>query len=143
MLADASDFHEENGSLKFISEDKSNLHNQVSKPILGADLDNVKEEIVKRDIIYFAFQTFAQTDIEKSTITAIPNDMKERDKYYEKYKKTVKIDREKAKEILKKYFNSEDFSILYKMAGTIWVPSQNFDKLKYEKLDKVYIDLTK
>lgn len=143
MLANAYDYYEENGSLKFISEDKANLHVQVSKPILEADLENVKEEIVKRDIVYVAFQTFAQTDIDKLTITAIPNDMQNPEKYYEKYKKTVTIDRTKAKSILKKYLDSEDFSILYEMDRTLWLPNENFSKLKFEELDQVYTDLSK
>ena len=143
MLANASDYSEENGSLKFISEDKANLHVQVSKPILEADLENVKEEIVKRDIIYVAFQTFAQTDIDKLTITAIPNDMQNPEKYYEKYKKTVTIDRTKAKSVLKKYLGSEDFSILYEMDGTLWLPNDNFSKLKFVELAQVYADLSK
>ncbi len=142
MLADASDYYVENGSLKFISEDKSNLHIQVSKPIFEADLESVKEEIVKRDIIYVAFQTFAQTDIDKLTITAIPNDMENREKYYEKYKKTVTIDRTKAKGIIKKYLNSEDFSILYKKDGELWLPNKNFSKLKFENLDEIFTELT-
>ncbi|MFD0992579.1 hypothetical protein [Tenacibaculum geojense] len=143
MLADASDYYEENGSLKFISEDKSKLHIQVSKPILEADLENVKEEIVKRDIVYVAFQTFAQTDIDKLIITAVPNDMENRKKYYEKYKKTVSVDRKNAQAVLKKYLDSEDFSILYKLDGTLWLPNDNFSKLKFEKLNQVYADLSK
>ena len=143
MLADASDYYEENGSLKFISEDKSNLHIQVSKPILEADLENVKEEIVKRDIIYVTFQTFAQTDIDRLTITAVPNDMENHEKYYKKYQKTITVDRENAKSVLKKYLDSEDFSILYKLDGTLWLPNENFSKLKFEKLEQVYTDLSK
>lgn len=143
MLADASDFYEENGSLKFISEDTSNLHVQVSKPILDSDLESVKEEIVKRDIVYVAFQTFAQTDLKKLTITAIPNDMENPKKYYDKYKKSVTVDREKAKTILKKYLGSEDFKILYKKDGTLWLPNENFSKLKFENLNQVYSDLSK
>lgn len=143
MFADASDYYKENGSLKFISDDKPNLHIQVSKPILEADLENVKKEIVKRDIIYVAFQVFARTDIDRLTITAIPNDLHNREKYYEKYKKTVTIDRVKGKSILKKYLNSEDFSILYKKDGKLWLPNENFSKLKFEKLNEVFSELIK
>ncbi|MCO6501092.1 MAG: hypothetical protein J5I47_12060 [Vicingus serpentipes] len=143
MFADASDFYEENGSLKFISEDTSNLHVQVSKPILESDIESVKEEIVKRDIIYVAFQTFAQTDLNKLTITAIPNDMENPKKYYDRYKKAVTVDRERAKTILKKYLGSEDFEILYKKDGTLWLPNENFSKLKFENLNAVYSDLSK
>lgn len=143
MLADASDFYEENESLKFISEDTSDLHIQVSKPILESDLEYVKEEIVKRDIVYVAFQTFAQTDLSKLTITAIPNDMENPKKYYDKYKKTITVDRERAKSILKKYTGSEDFKILYKKEGGLWLPDAKFSKLKFENLNQVYSDLSK
>lgn len=142
MLAAAYEYSEKDGSFKFISEDKSNLHIQVSKPILETDLENVKEEIVKRDIIYVAFQSFAQTDIKNLTITAVPNDLENRDKYYNNRKKTVTVDREKAKLILKKYLNSEDFSILYKKSGKVWVPNKNFNELKFDKLNEVYAELT-
>lgn len=106
-------------------------------------LQLVKKEIVKRDIIYVAFQVFARTDIDKLTITAIPNDLQNREKYYEKYKKTVTIDRVKGKSILKKYLNSEGFSILYQKGGELWLPNENFNKLKFEKLNDVFSELTK
>jgi hypothetical protein len=141
MLEDSGDFNEEVGTLKFISLDKNNLHIQISKPILENDLESVKNEIAKRDIIYVAFQTFAQTDINELTITSIPNSNDNPKKYFEKYKRTLKIDREKAKSILKKYLNTEDFSILYKEQNGIWFPSKSFDILKFEKLDEVFIDM--
>jgi len=109
ILEDSGDFNEEVGTLKFISLDEKNLHVQVSKPILENDVEKVKNEIVKRDIIYVAFQTFAQTDINELTITSIPDSNENPKKYFEEYKQTVKINREKAKEILKKYLDSEDF----------------------------------
>lgn len=138
MLDESGDFYEENGSLKFISEEESNLHIQVSKPVSKNDLEDVKEEIVKRDIIYVAFQTFAQTNLNKLTITSIPSDFENRKKYYEKYQKTLTIDRSKAKSILIEYLNSEDFSILFSLENDIWLPNENFDKLKFGKLKEVY-----
>ena len=54
---------------------------------------------------------------------------------------TLKIDREKAKSILKKYLNTEDFSILYKEQNGMWLPSKSFDILKFEKLNEVFIDM--
>ncbi len=143
VLADASDFYEENGSLKFISEDQSNIKIQVSKPILEADPENVKQEIVKRDIVYVALQVFAQTDIDHLTITAIPNDAAQSNKYYENYRKTVSINRQQATQILKKYLGTEDFSILYTQQNGIWLPNSNFSKLKFEHLDEVFEDMSK
>jgi hypothetical protein len=143
MLEDSGDFNEEVGTLKFISLDKNNLHVQVSKPILENDLESVKNEIVKRDIIYVAFQTFAQTDINELTITSIPDSNDNPKKYFEKYKQTVKINREQAKAILKKYLDSEDFSILYEEQSGMWLPSKKFSVLKFEKLNEVYAEIAK
>ncbi len=101
----------------------------------------MKNEIVKRDIIYVAYQTFAQTNIDELTITSIPNSNDNPKKYFTKYQKTVKIGRDKAKEILKKYLDSEDFSILYEEQNGIWIPSKKFSVLKFEKLDAVYEEI--
>ncbi len=141
MLSYASDFYEENGSLKFISEASNNLHIQVSKPVFQNDLEKNKKETVKGDIIYVAFQTFAQTDISELTITAVPLDQENNKKYFEEYKKTLKINRSRANSILKKYLNSDDFSILYTEDDGIWLPNPNFSKLKFEKLEEVFSDL--
>lgn len=142
MLADASDFYEENGSLKFISNDENNIHIQVSKPILDSDSETLKEEIVKRDIVYVAFQTFAQTNIKQLTITSVPNSTDSPNSYIEKYKKTVTIDRIKAKSILGKYLNTEDFSELYEQNGTLWLPNDKFSKLKFKHLDSVFGEMS-
>ncbi len=138
MLEDGGDFYEENGSLKFMSEEKANQHIQVSKPISKNDLENVKHEIVKRDIVYVAFQAFAQTNLNEITITSIPMDLEDNKRYYDEYKQTIKVDRVKAKSILKKYFGNDDFSILFENENGIWLPNKNFDKLKFEKLEYVY-----
>jgi len=141
MFENSGDFSEEVGTLKFISTDQKNLHVQVSKPIFENDLEKVKNEIVKRDIVYVAFQTFAETDISELTITSIPNSNENPKEYFEKYKQTVKVSREKAKTILNKYLGSEDFSILYEEQDGIWLPSKKFSVLKFEKLDVVFNDL--
>ena len=141
MLIAANDYYLKDGSLKFISEDNSNLHVQISSVIVEGDFEDIKKEIVKRDIVYVAFQAFAQTRIRKLRITAVPNDLKNRKKYYNNYKKTVTIDRAQAKSILKKYLNSQDFSILLENYGGYWVPNKNFNKLKFEKLNEVFAEL--
>jgi hypothetical protein len=138
MLKSASDFDEDNNTLKFISENENNLHVQVSKPIFEKDLEQVKMDIVKRDIIYVAFQTFAQTDVKQITVTAIPVMQDNYKKYVGKYKKTVKLEREKAKKVMMKYLSSEDFSILYELDKGFWLPSKNFSKLKFENLNEVF-----
>ena len=142
LLKSAGDFYAENNSLKFISKNEKNLHVQVSKPILEEDLEKVKIEIVKRDIVYVAFQTFAQTEINELTITSVPVDWETRKKYIEKYKLTVKINREKAKMILKKYLDTEDFKVLYELQMKMWLPSKQFSVLKFDKLNEVFAEMS-
>lgn len=113
MFVSANDFSEENNTLKFISNEEKNIHVQISKPIFKGDAEEVKDEIVKRDIVYVIFQTFAQTNINELTVTSLPIDYDSPKEYVEKYKMTVKINRDRAKSVLKKYLESEDFSILY------------------------------
>lgn len=138
MFEASYDFSEEVGTLKFISLEKSKLHVQVSKPIFESDLKNIIEEQVKRDIVYVAFQTFAQTEINLLTITSVPNSNDNPKKYFDNYKKTVKVNREKALIILKKYLDTDNFSILYENQNVLWVPSKQFSILKFEKLNEVY-----
>lgn len=143
MLEAANDFTIEQGTLKFINNDENNLHIQISKPIMKNDSDKIIDEIIKRDIVYIAFQAFAQTSINKITIISIPIDLEDNKKYYDNYKQTVTITRDKADQIMQKEFGSVDYSILFINSGGIQVPSENFDKLKYEKLNHIYTDLSK
>lgn len=141
MFEASYDFSEEVGTLKFISLEESKLHVQVSKPIFEGDLKNIIEEQVKRDIVYVAFQTFAQTDINALTITSVPNSNDNPKKYFDNYKKTVKVNRERALLILKKYLDTDNFSILYENQNGLWVPSKQFSILKFERLNEVFTDL--
>ncbi|TPG38387.1 hypothetical protein [Flavobacterium pectinovorum] len=138
MFEASYDFSEEVGTLKFISLEESKLHVQVSKPIFEGDLKNIIAEQVKRDIVYVAFQTFAQTEINALTITSVPNSNDKPNKYFDIYKKTVKVNRENALLILKKYLDTNNFSILYENQNRLWVPSKQFSVLKFEKLNEVY-----
>lgn len=143
MLENANDFTAEQGTLKFINNDENNLHIQISKPIVKDHSDKIIEEIVKRDIVYVAFQAFAQTSINKITITSIPIDLEDNKKYYNNYKQTVTIARDKADQIMQKEFGSIDYSILFINSDGIQIPSENFDKLKFKDLDIVYSELKK
>ncbi|MBB6370857.1 hypothetical protein [Chryseobacterium shigense] len=143
MLEDAHDFTVEQGTLKFINNDENNLHIQVSKPILENDSDKMINDIVKRDIVYAAFQSFAQTPINKITITSIPIDLNNKKKYYNEYKKTVIVTKEKADRIMQKEFGSTDYSILFTTLNGLQVPGDKFSKLKFQDLDFVYKELSK
>jgi len=143
MVEYSYEFYEVDGTLKFISEEDSNLHIQISSPIFELDQEIIKEQIVKRDIIYFAFQSFAKTNIDKLTITSIPISAENDHQYCEEYKKTITIDRTNAKLILKKFLNSEDFSILYDKNTNAWIKNANFNKLLYENIHEVFAEMSK
>ncbi|MBN9338163.1 MAG: hypothetical protein J0I88_10010 [Chryseobacterium sp.] len=143
MLEDTHDFSTEQGTLKFINNDEDDLKIQVSKPIVKGDLEKFIIESVKRDIIYVAFQAFAQTSINKITITSIPIDYNDKSKYYNKYKKTITITRKKADQIMANEFGSLDYSILFSDLDGIQVPSEDFNKLKFNDLDKIFAQLSK
>ncbi len=138
MLSEAGDFSKEMGTLKILDGNPQSPHIQVSKPIVTGDLDKVVDEIVKRDIVYVAFQTFAQTKTEKITITSIPIDFEDKTKYYDKFKKSVTINKKSADEIMKEEFGSDNYSILFAKSGTTQVPSKEFEKLKFEKLEETF-----
>jgi hypothetical protein len=139
MLKEAGDFTEEDGSLKILSKDEKPIHVQVSKIIFDGDIEKVIIEQTMRDIVYVAFQAFAQTNIDEITVTSIP--MKGKDKLVGKYKMTVTINREAAKTILKKYLSTDNFQVLYYLDGTLWLPSKKFDSLKFQNLDAVFADM--
>jgi hypothetical protein len=143
MFAWSSDFSEDNGTLKFISLKKTDLRVQVSKPVIQEDSDENKNDIVKRDIVYVVFQVFALTNLEKVTVTAVPYKFGQPKKYINKYKKTVTVTRKKAKSILDNYLWSKDFSILYEKNGEIWVPSKEFSRLKFDRLNDIFGEISK
>ena len=143
MLEDAHDFTIEEGTLKFINSDENNLYLQVSKYTVKGESDDIINQTVKRDIVYVAFQAFAQTSTNKITITSVPIDYNVKTKYYNQYKKTITITRQKADQIMQQEFGNTDYSILFDQLNTMQIPSKNFDKLKFENLDKIYSELLK
>lgn len=50
----------------------------------------------------------------------------------------MKVNREKAFLILKKYLDTDNFSILYENQNGLWVPSKQFSVLEFEKFNEVY-----
>lgn len=145
MLKSANDYKEEQGCLSLLSKKGETPHIQVSNWVFEGDGKDLMTEQVKRDIIYVSFQAFAETEINKIKVTSIPlkmKDFKNREGYLKKYKKTKSINREKAKSILEKYLNTQNFQDLYELKdGEIWLPNKNFSKLKFQELNKVFADL--
>ena len=139
-LKEANDFNEANGTLKVLSKEGDPIHIQVSKPILDGDLESVIIQQTKRDVIYVAFQAFAETDINELTVTSIP--INDKSNYVDKFKMTLTVNRETAKNILKKYLGTDSFQDLYNLEGTLFLPSEKFNQLKFADLDKVFTDLS-
>lgn len=143
MLENAHDYTVEEGTLKFINEDKNKLHIQVSKPIVEGDIDKVIKEIVKRDLVYVAFQVFAQTSTDKITITSIPISLEDRTKYYSDYKITLTVTKAQTNQIMLHEFGNLDYSRLFVDSGGLQIPSDDFDRLKFKDLEYVFSALTK
>jgi len=146
MLIDAQDF--KNECLKKISKNGEPLHIRVSTEFLAQEsVANMKEQ-VKRDIVYVVFQAFAETDIDKITVTSIPIVRKSFNpnvaydgKLIENLKQTVTINRKKALKILKKYLQTNSFQDLYQLKGTLYLPNTKFDRLQFSELNNVFKDL--
>jgi len=148
MLDSTNDYKD--NCVELISPDKTNTHVRVSSEFLKDESESSIKDQVKRDIIYVTFQTFAETDLDKITVTAIPivrSSFNPNDTYdgrlNESLKQTVTTTRTDGMEILKKYLGTSSFKDLYSLDGTIYLPNDNFDKLKFEELDKVFSDLNK
>ena len=145
MLKSAGDYKEKNGTLKVLSKEKEIPHVQVSNWVFEGDTKELMVEQTKRDIIYLAFQTFAETDIDEIVITSVPlkmKDFKNRDKYLEEYKNTKTIKREEARTIMNKYLYTTDFKALYEFKnGEMWLPNKKFSDLRFKYLDKVFSEL--
>lgn len=126
----------------------NDIHVRVSSEFLNTEDVSLLKEQTKRDIVYVVFQTFAQTNLEKFTVTAIPivrtsfnPNLKYDGKKKEDLKQTITITRAKAQQILKKYFESTAFINLYQLDGTIYSPNENFERLKNAELESVFWDL--
>ncbi len=148
MLNESGDYKE--NQVEVIDNNNDNFHIRVSSEFLKDESESVIIEQTKRDIVYVAFQTFAETDLNKITITSIPiirsdfNPNKKYDGQLQKSKtQTVSITREKAISIIEKYLKTKSFQDLYQLESTIYIPSAKFERLKFAELDNVLSDMKK
>lgn len=144
MLDSAYDYRD--NCIEIISADNV----RVSSEFLKEETESNIISQVKRDIVYVIFQTFAKTDLNKVTVTSIPiirssfNPNETYDgKLDESFKQTITATRPAGLEILNKYLQKSQFQDLYSLEGTLYVPNENFDQLKFNQLDNVYSDLSK
>ena len=148
-LLNASGDYKEN-CIELLSKDGETTHIRVSKEFLKNEpISNINEQ-VKRDIIYVAFQAFAETDIDLIKISSIPMirstfnpNVAYDGKLLESAKQTIAINRTKALEILNKYLKTTSFQDLYQLSGTMYLPNEKFDRLKFGELNNVFADLKK
>ena len=144
MLEFANDY--EGNNLEILSENP--LHIRVSNDFIKGDSNEEMLQQTKRDIIYVAFQSFAQTNIDKITITSIPIVRKDYNpnlpydgKLQNHLKLTKTITRDEALLILEKYIKTKSFNDLYQLNGTIYYPNDKFNLLKFGQLENVFNEL--
>jgi len=149
MLEAANDYKDE--CLEVISKEGKPVHVRISSEHLNNEPKKELTEQVKRDIIHVIFQAFAQTEIEKITVTSIPitrSNFNPNNKYDGKQKKslkqTVTVNRKKATDILNKYLQTTSFQDLYKLYdGVLYIPNAKFEILMYSEFESVFNDLKK
>lgn len=148
MLNEKGDY--KNNQVEVIDDNNDNFHIRVSSEFLKGETESLITEQTKRDILYVAFQTFAQTDLNKITIIAIPiirSDFNPNKKYDGQLQKSksqkITITREKATSIIEKYLKTKSFQDLYQLEGTIYIPNAKFDRLKFAELNNVFSDMNK
>ena len=144
MLKANSDY--EGRNFEVISEIP--IHIRISSEFLNEDSEKTMIDQTKRDIIYVAFQTFTQSEVNEITITSIPiiresfnPNMAYDGKQLKKLSQTKTISRKQAQIILEKYVKTKSFNDLYQQNGTLFLPNNKFDLLKYEQLDNVFNEL--
>lgn len=114
LIEAQNDYHEEDGTFKIISQNP--LHIQLSKPALQGELEENLIDDNKRSTIYIGFRVFAQTSIDKITITSMPIQRHQDGHnagYISKYQTKVVLTRDKASKILQKYYGHSDFTKLF------------------------------
>ncbi len=153
LIDTSGDFSTEKGTYKIISKDP--IHIQISHKVIEGDLDSVIKGLTIKDFVYVVFDAFARTNIEKITITSIPlktdlTNPKAKETYLEKYKISSTITKEKAKQIMEKYINTNNFDDLMgaDLNGKkeMFMSSPKFDQLKSLNDDfviHVYEDLVR
>ena len=144
MLESAHDY--EGHNLEILSENP--LHIRVSTDFVKGDLEQNMIDQTKRDIIYVAFQSFAETNIDKMTITSIPiirenfsPNLPYDGKLQNNLKQTKTVTREQALVILEKYIKTKSFKDLYQLNGSMYLPNDKFSLLKFGQLENVYNEL--
>jgi hypothetical protein len=136
--------------VELLDSNPENTHVRVSSEFLNDESESLIIEQVKRDIVYVVFQTFAQTDLDKITVTSIPiirasfNPNLEYDgKLQESKKEKVSITRVRATEIIKKFLETDSFKDLYQLNSTLYLPNEKFDRLKHGELNNVFVEMRK
>lgn len=123
-------------------------HVRVSSEFLPNEDISLLKQQAKRDVVYVIFQVFAETKLDKFTVTSIPivrtsfnPNLMYDGKKQDVLKQTITITRTKAQEVLKKYLKTNAFKDLYQLDGTMYLPNEKFETLKHAELESVFADL--
>lgn len=144
MINAAHDY--EDDCFEILSNDP--LHIRISSLSSKEEQPKNIKDIVKNDIVYIAFQTFAKTNLNDVTITSIPMIVESYNpeslnngKLDYAYKQTKIISRDNALTILKQYTDCDDFRQLYTKDEYFYFPNSEFDKLTGKHLYAVFSEL--
>ena len=143
MLDSAGDYTSGSGTVKMVTD--TPLHIEVSSFVIPTETNEVIKSIAKRDIVYVALQSFAQTPIDEIRLTSLPIQVKEgtskKQQPLNYLKKVMYVNRKTATEILQRYTQLSEFKDLYELNGTRFVPNSNFNKLLHSDLENVFADM--
>lgn len=150
MISNQTDYSEERGTFKIIS--KKPLHIQLSSIVFNNDSKDVIDEIIKRDFVSNAYNTFIFTKENEIKITVVPlneSALKSKNKnqyiYLNQFKKTFVFKRDKSLFLLKNYLKISDFKNLIDSNNS---PNNSFNKIIYNDqgyptLNLMYKEITK
>lgn len=149
MIKASSDYKD--NCVEMLSKKGESVHIRVSYQFINTESKKNMIEQVKRDIVYIVYQTFAETDLDKITVTSIPivrktfnPNSKDKGNFQNSLKQTVTITKKKATKILEKYINTTSYEDLYQLyEKVLYIPNEKFDILTITKVNQVFSDFKK
>lgn len=120
----------------------------MSTDFIKGESEKNEIEQTKRNIVYVVFQVFAETDIDKITVTSIPifrenfnPNLPYDGKLLNSLKQTRTVTRTRALVVLEKYIKTKSFRDLYQLNEFMYLPNDKFNLLQFGQLENVFNDL--
>ncbi|KLU15559.1 MULTISPECIES: hypothetical protein [Xenorhabdus] len=142
-IEDFGDYYPENNSFQLIS--KNPLKIRLSPPAFKEDLPDVKNDLVKRAIVYGVYRTFIHSNSDKVTVTSYLVDANGGKKLNGSPEHTITLDKKQALNIINKYIPVADLSELIDDQCSF---TKEFNELRYDDngkkgFSKFFTELTK